>query len=199
MNPAMTGLILAGGQGSRMGGADKGLVLLAGRPLVWHVIQRLQHQASSLLLSVNRNVDLYAQFGLPLLTDAPGDAAPTYAGPLAGVEQGLRACKSEWLLVAPCDTPCLPLDLASRLYGHCVAHDLLAAWCTARGDAQVHPLPCLLHRDSLPSLQAFRAKGGASVMVWLRSLSAQYVEFPEPAAFANVNAPSALQPGPTDS
>jgi molybdopterin-guanine dinucleotide biosynthesis protein A len=139
----ITGLILAGGQGSRMGGVDKGLQPLQGRPLVEHAIARLRPQVGSLAISANRNVDIYRRYGFPVWIDSPGRASvqrdnasaspdgpddpatgtdpladtgiDRFAGPLAGIATGLAAARTEWLLVVPCDAPLFPLDLADRL------------------------------------------------------------------------------------
>lgn len=134
--PAITALILCGGQGSRMGGVDKGLQPLHGQPLVWHVLQRLRGQSlppATIHLSANRHLDMYAALGLPVWPDEALDAGPPpaagapgsglsganavagFAGPLAGVLAGLRHCATPLLLTLPCDVPCFPASLCERL------------------------------------------------------------------------------------
>ncbi len=108
----ITGLILAGGQGSRMGGVDKGLQLLRGQPLVEHAIARLQPQVGSIAISANRNADLYRRYGFPVYGDHGDSPEPTFAGPLAGIATGLAAVSTDWMLIVPCDAPRFPLDLA---------------------------------------------------------------------------------------
>ncbi|PTT75762.1 molybdenum cofactor guanylyltransferase MobA, partial [Pelomonas sp. HMWF004] len=119
---AIHGLVLAGGRGARMGGLDKGLQLLAGQPLVAHVLARLAPQAAPLLISANRHLDTYAAFGHPVLPDPPG---LNFAGPLAGMLAGLNTLPADaWLLTAPCDCPHLPADLAARLLAAAQPHGL---------------------------------------------------------------------------
>jgi len=107
----ITGLILAGGRGSRMGGVDKGLQNFRGMPLALHALMRLSPQVGSVMINANRNLSAYESFGMPVWPDGLAD----YAGPLAGFLCGLERCETPWLLTVPCDTPLFPADLASRL------------------------------------------------------------------------------------
>ena len=184
----ITGLLLAGGRGSRMGGADKGWLMLHGRPLAEHVLQRLRPQVGALLISANRHLEDYAALGAPVLPD-PDDAA--YAGPLAGIAAGLRACATPWLLSAPCDSPFLPTDLAQRLGRAAVAEGRRAA--VARAGGRVQPVFALLHRDLLPALQAFLAGEDRRVESWLNQVGFAQVEFDDPACFDNINLPRELE------
>ena len=116
MHPTMdpqdiTGLVLAGGQGSRMGGIDKGLEPFHGIPLALHALRRLQPQVGSILVNANRHLDIYRTFGAPVCPDAQTD----FSGPLAGFLAGMEHCHTPWLLTVPCDTPLFPPDLAQRL------------------------------------------------------------------------------------
>jgi molybdopterin-guanine dinucleotide biosynthesis protein A len=187
-NPAeqITGLILAGGEGRRMGGADKGLVMLQGRPLITHVIERLQPQVSTLLISANRNLDAYRGLGYPVLPDAQDD----FQGPLAGLQAGLLACRTEWMLSCPCDCPALPLDLARRLLAVVQSGGPLAIACTA---GKTQPAFQLIHRSLLPILSSHFASGGRKLMDWCRSQHAIAVDFPDSAAFRNLNDPENLR------
>lgn len=178
--PAITGLILAGGQGQRMGGADKGLQRFHDRPLVEHVEARLAPQVSTLLISANRNLARYAALGHPVLQDD----LPDYPGPLAGLLTGLAACTTPWLLSAPCDTPGLPLDLASRLLAGIGEHKL--AYPTV--DGRAHPVFCLCHRSLALKLRAFLASGQRKVMRWCDDAGGIAIPFDDqPGAFLNMN------------
>jgi molybdenum cofactor guanylyltransferase len=119
----ITGLVLAGGRGSRMGGIDKGLQVLGTRTLVEHALERLRPQVSALAINANRHLEAYARFGVPVWPDAEAD----YPGPLAGMLAGLQACTTEWLVTVPCDTPALPPDLVARLFAAAQAAGLRVA------------------------------------------------------------------------
>lgn len=151
----LTGLILAGGQGTRMGGRDKGLVNYRGRPLIDHVIHCLAPQVDELLVSANRNLSDYAQRGYPVLTDA----VPDFQGPLAGVLAGLQRARHEWVLTAPCDMPHLPADLAVRLMAAARA-DCIAV---AADEARTHPAVMLIHVNLADKLAAYLNGGKRSV------------------------------------
>ena len=173
-------LVLAGGRGSRMGGVDKGLQLLAGRPLVSHVIERLAPQAGGLLISANRNLGAYAEFGHPVLTDPPG---LEFAGPLAGMLAGLDAIPDgHWLLTAPCDCPRLPPDLAERLLAAAKGHGL----AFAQADRE-HPTHALLHARLRGPLTAHLSGGGRAVLGWMRAQPHGVARFDDEAAFTNLN------------
>src|SRR3990167_3191680 len=146
----ITGLILAGGRGSRMGSIDKGLVPLAGKPMVAHVLERLQPQVQCLLINANQNLDTYAAFGAPVWPDA----MPDFAGPLAGLQTGLMHCETPYLVTAPCDSPFLPTDLVARLAQALQTQDAdLAVAVTGEGDArQPHPVFCLAQASLLAHL-----------------------------------------------
>jgi molybdenum cofactor guanylyltransferase len=173
-------VILAGGRGTRMGGADKGLQLLDGRPLVSHVIGRLAPQARRVLISANRNLDAYAALGHPVVNDLPG---LEFAGPLAGMLAGLNAIPDDtWLLTAPCDCPHLPLDLAERLLAAALPHGLAFAQA-----AREHPTHALLHARLREPLAAHLHAGGRAVLGWMRSQPHGVAQFDDETAFANFN------------
>jgi molybdopterin-guanine dinucleotide biosynthesis protein A len=184
---AMTGLILAGGRGQRMGGRDKGLQMFAGQPLVAHVVARLRPQVGALLISANRNGDAYGAFGAPIVADETQD----FPGPLAGMLAGLRAARTDYVLTAPCDSPYLPGDLGERLAAALdgPAHDAtpapLAAYAaTAQGP---HPVFALLHRSLADDLAATLANGEHRVRAWLARHNAVQVHFGDERPFYNVN------------
>ena len=188
---AITGLILAGGRGQRLGGVDKGLQPWRGRPLVDHAIARLAPQVGDIMISANRNPAAYASRASRVLADASDD----FPGPLAGMLAGLRAAATPWLAVVPCDSPDLPPDLVERLargladrQGAVVQRDLGAA------GVRLEPVCCLLSTTLADDLAAYLADGGRKVEGWL-SRHATPVRFDRPgdaAAFANINTPDDL-------
>jgi len=184
----VTGLVLAGGQGRRMGGADKGLVPLAGRPMVEHVIEALRPQVGQILLSANRNHELYARYGYRVIADDLGD----HQGPLAGVATALRQCSSEFMVVVPCDAPLLPPDLVARLVAACDARDADAA--VVSDGERLQPVFLLLRSRVAPALEAYLADGGRRVDGWLGQIRTAEADFSDaPGAFVNVNDPDERQ------
>jgi len=179
---AVTGLVLAGGQGSRMGGVDKGLAPFRGRPLVEHVIERLSPQVDEILVNANRNPGDYARFGHRVIADE----IPGFAGPLAGFERGLAHARGELVATVPCDSPFLPADLVSRLRA---ALDAAGAdLAVARTGDQPHPVFCLMRRAVHASLSAFLASGQRKIDKWYAALAVVEVAFDDEAeAFANIN------------
>jgi molybdenum cofactor guanylyltransferase len=183
----ITGLILAGGQGARMGGADKGLLLLDGRPLVAHVMDRLTPQVDRILISANRHVADYQALGHAVVGDADPDL---YEGPLAGVLAGLLKCPTPLLAVVPCDAPKLPDDLVATLAQALAQSRALLAY--AATPLRTHPVFMLCRRKALPSLEDFLAQGHRKVSFWHDELDALPVMFADEAAFANINTPQDL-------
>ncbi|MFT4242257.1 MAG: molybdenum cofactor guanylyltransferase MobA [Acidovorax sp.] len=177
----ITGLVLAGGQGTRMGGVDKGLQAFRGQPLALHALRRLQPQVGALMFSANRNLPAYQAFGAPVWPDEGGE------GPLAGFLAGLAHCATPWLLTVPCDTPFFPADLAARLAA--AAHGDNADIATAAaqgGDPQ--PVFCLLHARLRGDLADYLQGGGRKVRAWIarhRHTTARFDD--DPGAFANAN------------
>lgn len=180
----ITALVLAGGQGSRMGGCDKGLQTLHGQPLVAWVVAALAPQAGALLISANRNRERYAEFGCPVIADDPAASWGESAGPLAGLHAGLSQCATPWLLSAPCDVPELPADLAVRLTVAACRENLLLAVANSAG--RQHPVIALLHRDLLPDLERYLASGRRSVHGWQQGLAHAEVDFGA-GSLANLN------------
>jgi len=188
----ITGLILAGGRGSRMGNADKGLQLFRGEPLAFHVMSRLHPQVGGMLINANRNAAQYAAIGARLgqagVTVWP-DALIDFSGPLAGLQTGLEQCRTAYLLSAPCDSPFLPLNLASRLSQTLLEQgaDLAVAVTGTAGQAQVHRVCSLMKASLLPHLTAFLEQGGRKVGAWHASLKVAPVHFEDEMAFYNIN------------
>lgn len=187
MNPDVTGLVLAGGLGRRMGGVDKGLMPLAGRPLIRHVLDRLEPQVGGVLISANQHLDVYRRFGHPVLTDA----ITGFAGPLAGLHAGLGAATTPLVVTVPCDSPFLPLDLVDRLVA--ARSRAGAQLAVARTLAQPQPVFALVERVLLSHLEAFLAAGGRKVDRWYASLRVVEVAFDDVhEAFRNINTPDEL-------
>jgi molybdopterin-guanine dinucleotide biosynthesis protein A len=182
MNAEITGVILAGGQGRRMGGVDKGLRELNGKAMVAWVLERFAPQVDEVLINANQNLDLYAQFGHRVVPDSIGG----YAGPLAGLQRGLAEARHPLIATAPCDTPFLPLDLVARLHGALQARG--AQLAVARTGEQPHPVFCVCRRDVLPHLTAFLERGGRKIDAWYATLDVVEVAFDDaPDAFSNIN------------
>ncbi|RJG08147.1 molybdenum cofactor guanylyltransferase MobA [Noviherbaspirillum cavernae] len=181
----ITGLILAGGRGSRMGHVDKGLQQFRGAPMVLHVIMRLSPQVGTLMINANQNIGPYEGFGLPVWPDQLGG----FEGPLAGLQTGLAHCETDYLVTAPCDSPFLPTDLVARLREALLAQDAdVAVAVTGEGATrQPHPVFCLLKAALLPHLSAYLQDGGRKVDAWYRSLKVAEVHFADEAEFRNIN------------
>jgi molybdopterin-guanine dinucleotide biosynthesis protein A len=182
----ITGLILAGGRGSRLGGLDKGLVKWHGRPLVAHAIEHLAPQVGRVLISANRNRERYEAFGHPVIADTLAD----YAGPLAGLQAGLAACTTPLLVTVPCDAPALPPDLVDRLLAALEAGNARVAVVETQGKFQ--PTFLLCRQELSAALDAWLAGGNRKVADWLRQMGAIAVPFADEAAFANFNTPEDL-------
>lgn len=183
--PPITTVILAGGQGRRMGG-DKGLQLLHGRALIEWVQDSVRGMSDEVLLSANDKHDVYARFGCQLIIDH----MPDWAGPLAGLQAALRSAHNGWVMCVPCDTPYLPHDLIARLYAAMSADAAEAAVAVVMGRRQ--PAIALYRRDVLPKLDAYLNAGGRKVNDWLGSLRLSEVVFEDAAAFANINSQDEL-------
>jgi molybdopterin-guanine dinucleotide biosynthesis protein A len=178
----VTGVILAGGQGRRMGGVDKGLKPLHGRAMVEWVIERFRPQVDELLVNANQNLETYAAFGHRVIPDAIGG----FAGPLAGLHRGLSEAQCPLVATVPCDSPFLPADLVSRLHDQLDARS--ADLAVARTGEQPHPVFCLCRRSVLPSLTAFLESGGRKIDAWYSALAVVEVAFDDnEAAFSNIN------------
>lgn len=184
----ITGLILAGGKGSRMGGVDKGLVLYRGRPLVEYVIGTMKPQCAGLLLSVNRSEEAYARYGIAMVRDAEAG----FPGPLAGFAAALERIETDYLAVAPCDSPFLPADYVERLARALAGHpDRLAAAARTAGREQA--VFVLLSKKALPLVKEALKEGRLAVHRWLNeTVHAVWVDFEDGHAFENMNRPEDL-------
>lgn len=164
-----------------MGGVDKGLVELNGQPLIEQVITRIEPQISSLIISVNRNLDRYRRYGYPLIVDPHSGQ-----GPLAGILCALQQCQSDWLLTTPCDAPHLPVDLVTRMCE--TAHNTPATLYTAHDGKQLQPLFSLIKRGMATTLQDYIESGQRKVALWLEQQGCVNVDFSDQTeAFTNIN------------
>lgn len=182
----ITGLVLAGGRGSRMGSVDKGLALLDGRPLVDHALARLAPQVGPIVISANRHRDAYAAYGHPV----EADADLNYGGPLAGLLAGLRAAATDFVAVVPCDAPFFPTDLVARL---AVAFDDDTVDVAAARAARLHPVFCLVRTAVRDDLARSYAAGERRVTGWLAGVRHRPVSFADESAFRNLNTIDALR------
>jgi molybdopterin-guanine dinucleotide biosynthesis protein A len=180
--PSVTGLILAGGKGSRMGGVDKGLQAFRGKRLVDHVYERLAPQVGGVIINANQNQEAYRTFGVRVVSDAIGG----FAGPLAGMHAGLSISKRPFLASVPCDSPFLPEDLVARL--HARIDETGAELAVAKTGDQPHPVFSLMRRGVLDHLSDFLKDGGRKIDAWYASLNVVEVAFDDEAqAFSNIN------------
>lgn len=180
--PPLTGLILAGGRGTRLGGLDKGLVELRGRPLVEYVLDRLRPQTGAILINANRHHERYATYGAPVIPDLEGG----FAGPLAGIAAGLAVARTDWVVVVPCDCPLLPSDLVARLWqARCAAGADVAV---ARAAGRLQPVFALVPVTARAELEHRLRTGERKVEAWLETQRLAVADFSdEPEAFINVN------------
>lgn len=183
----ITGVILAGGRGSRLGGVDKGLVHLRARPLVEYAIEALRSQVGKLLISANRNRDVYASYGYDVIADVMGD----HDGPLAGMLSAMRHADTPYIVTVPCDVPAPPADLVERLVATMTTMRREA--CIASCEGRVQPVFALLRCTLAVCLQEYLEAGERGVENWMRRQRAAVADFPDRAAFANINTPEELR------
>lgn len=186
----ITGLILAGGRGSRMGGVDKGLQNFRGMPLALHTLMRLGPQVGTVMVNANRNLSAYESFGAEVWPDVISD----YAGPLAGFLTGLERCETEYLVTVPCDTPLFPPDLVARLAEALEREGAAIAMAAAReedGQVRTQPVFSLMKRDVMESLVKFTQGGGRKIDAWTGQHKTAIVPFDregdDRSAFFNAN------------
>jgi molybdopterin-guanine dinucleotide biosynthesis protein A len=181
----ITGLVLAGGRGTRMGSIDKGLQTFQGKPMAQHSIERLRPQVGCLFINANQNVEIYEGYGIPVLPDV----TPDYAGPLAGIEAGMLACTTPYIITAPCDSPLFPEDLVARLsYALLRGDNDVAFPITGYGPLrESHPVFAMLKTSLLPDLSLYLKKGGHKMLTWFASKNMVQVFFEDDYAFRNIN------------
>lgn len=191
----ITGLILAGGQGSRLGGVDKGLQMFAGQTLAQHALQHLTPQVSCVMISANRNLEVYRRMGVPVWPD-PLDMVG-YEGPLAGFLAGLQHCETPYLVTVPCDCPRFPADLVQRLSQALVDGNADIAVAGVRhGDAvKLEPAFCLIKCELQASLLGYMQSGQRKIERWTAQHRRAEALFDDESAFFNINTPDDLARG----
>lgn len=178
----ITGVILAGGRATRMGGVDKGLVSLGGRPLTAHVLAALRPQVATILINANRNLESYAELGCRVITDTERG----YPGPLGGLAAALAAAETPWVLTVPCDGPLLAADLGPRLYQALLSAGAEVA--TVRDSERVHPVYALVPTWLRSDVEKYLAAGERKLLSWLQSQRLAIADFSdENDHFINLN------------
>ncbi len=187
----VTGLVLAGGRGSRMGGVDKGLQIHQGVPMALHVLLRLGPQVGELMINANRNLGAYESMGAPVWPDA----LPDYPGPLAGFLAGLERCDTPYLVTVPCDSPLFPDDLVARLAAALEAEGAEIAMAATRedGELRAQPVFSLMTASVMESLIRFTLSGRRKIDAWTAGHRTTLVAFDDVHAFANANTLTELQ------
>jgi molybdopterin-guanine dinucleotide biosynthesis protein A len=187
----ITGLVLSGGRGSRMGGVDKGLQNHRGMPLAMHAMLRLAPQVGHLMINANRNLGAYEALGVPVWPDAVAD----FAGPLAGFLSGLEHCETPYLVTVPCDTPDFPVDLVARLGQALLQADaeIAIASTLEDGEQRAQPVFCLMKAALMESLVQFIQSGQRKIDRWTALHRCVEVPFDDAGAFFNANTLADLQ------
>lgn len=182
--PRISALVLAGGMARRMGGSDKGLIELAGRPMIEWILERLAPQTDEIIINANRSLAEYRAQGHHVVSDQ----LEGFAGPLAGMAAGLAAIGSDWMATVPCDSPFVPEDLLSRLWQVRAAES--ADLAVAEAEGRLQPVFALLPTRLAPDLREFLAGGGRKIDAWFARHRVAVADFSDsPHAFANVNTP----------
>lgn len=183
----ITGLILAGGRATRMGGKDKGLVEIAGQTLISRIADQLVNQVGSLIINANRHFDEYESAGYSVIRDQLAD----FQGPLAGILSGLESIDTDWMLTTPCDGPFVAHDYCEKMSAAAYREDVLL--CVARDDQRLQPVYCLLHRSLAESLRTYLEAGERKIDRWYAQHRTAEVNFGEESPmFINVNTPEQL-------
>ena len=179
-----TAVILAGGMARRMGGQDKGLIEINGRPMIEYIIEALKPQVDNILINANRNIEKYKRYGYPVVSDMMGD----YFGPLVGMASGLQACDSDLILTVPCDSPFVPPVLAARLNTALIENQ--ADLSVANDSERMQPVFALIRKQLLDSLLAYLNAGGRKIDTWYAEHDMVLADFSDwPDAFVNINTP----------
>ncbi|MGB5281768.1 MAG: molybdenum cofactor guanylyltransferase MobA [Arenicellales bacterium] len=178
----ITAVVLAGGRGRRLGGQDKGLVDLDGKPLIEHILELVTPQVSAVIINANRNQQVYADLGHPVISDNMAD----YQGPLAGFAVALAACNTDYIMTLPCDGPYVPVDLVSRLSAAMIDND--AELAVAYDGQRMQPVYALIPRSLLGSLQEFLDAGDRKIDLWYARHNTALADFSDVIdTFFNIN------------
>jgi molybdenum cofactor guanylyltransferase len=186
----ISGLILAGGRATRMGGVDKGLQLHLGVPLALHALNRLRPQVAALMINANRNLETYEAMGVPVWPDDP----PDFSGPLAGMLAGLEHCSTAYLATVPCDSPDFPPDLVARMMEGLAGagSDIATAYTREGGELRAQPVFCVMRTSLRASLREFIDSGERKTGLFAARHRGARIVFDDAAAFANANTLSEL-------
>ena len=180
----ITAVILAGGKGSRLGGQDKGLVSYLNKPLIQHVLDKIEPQVGHIIINANRNQDDYAKFGYPVISDELSD----FQGPLAGFLTGMKTSKTDYILTLPCDGPDLPDDLVSRLVSRLVSEVKDNNIVVAHDGKRLQPVHALIPTSLIESLESFLANGDRKIDLWYAEHPMTTADFSDkPEVFFNIN------------
>ncbi len=184
----VTGVILAGGQARRMGGEDKGLVMLNDKPMIEYIIAALKPQTSKLIINANRNCNIYSQYGLAIVEDDLSG----YCGPLSGISSALQAIETDYLVTAPCDTPFITHDLVERLAQ--ALEDNQADLSVAHNGERIQPVFCMLKKSLRESLNKYLASGERKIDRWFEQHHYAIADFSDvPETFDNINTPEDVE------
>ncbi len=187
MGNDITAIILAGGQATRMGGEDKGLILLDGRPMLAHVLKQITPQVDHIVINANRNQQRYETFGWPVISDLESN----FRGPLAGIASVMQTVASNCFVCIPCDAPLLPSHLVEQL--HSAIQDSSANSSVAHSGESIQPVFALFKKSAEPALRRFVQAGESKVRLWHHQNSSVVVDFSDtPEAFLNINTPEQL-------
>lgn len=181
---SITGVLLAGGRAQRMGGQDKGLIEVAGRPMAEHILTVLRPQVGGIIINANRNLERYAAFGHPVVADSVGE----FFGPLAGMASAMQATDKDYIVTVPCDSPLIPSDLVARMADALVREN--AEIAVAHDGDRMQPVFALLRRSLLPSLLDYLHAGERKIDLWFARHRVAAADFSDcPDTFLNVNTP----------
>ena len=184
----ITAVILAGGQARRMGGKDKGLIKLNGKPMIEYAIEILKPQAGKLIINANRNHDMYSNYGYEIISDEMSG----YCGPLAGMASVLKKIKTTYMVTAPCDSPYIPVDLVQRLVSSLKSEK--AEISVAHNGERIQPVFCLLKKELISSMNDFLAKGERKIDKWFNQHALAIADFSDiPETFDNLNTPEDIE------
>lgn len=178
----ITGVILAGGQARRMGGEDKGLIVLGNKPMVEYIIDIFQPQVANLLINANRNQSVYAEYGTQVISDDLSG----YCGPLAGMASAMTKIETNYLVTTPCDSPFIPLDLVKRLAIPFINKENEIS--VAHDGERIQPVFCMLKSSVQHSLNSYLQSGERKIDRWFEQHKTTLVDFSDtPETFENIN------------
>lgn len=183
---SITGLLLAGGLGRRMGGSDKGLLAFDGQPMAGRIFDRLRPQVGRFLINANRNLNIWKNYDVPVVSDVIGG----FSGPLAGMHAAMTVCATPWLMTVPCDSPFIPQNLVERLMAR--ISETGADVAVVRAAGRLQPVFALIRCTLLANLEQYLQGGGRKIEAWFSSVHSVVVDFEESAAFININTPDEL-------